>query len=187
MAPSCPQHSTRSTGFSLVELVVVMLILGVIAAIAAPRFGHASTTFRLEAAINKIEADLKYAAQMARAQSRTVKVTFDPDTDSYTITGVDGPLDGVANYTVNLAEPPYEVQIADVRFTLGTSSTFRIDGHGAPINTGVIRIELGPNARLIGVEWSIPSDAKVKAEPIEPSEDVFDIETIIPDGFIKGF
>lgn len=186
MAPSRSQHSTRSTGFSLVELVVVMLILGVIAAIAAPRFGHASTTFRLEAAINKIEADLKYAAHMARAQSRTVEVTFDPDTDSYTITGVESPLNGEANYTVNLAEPPYEVQIADVRFGGGTSSTFRIDGHGTPINTGVIRIELGPNARLIGVEWSTPSDAEVKAEPVEPSKDILDIDLVIPSDFIKG-
>jgi type II secretory pathway pseudopilin PulG len=169
-----------------VELVVVMLVLGVIAAIAAPRFGHASSTFRLDAAIQKIESDLRYAAQMARSQSRTVAVTFDPATDSYTVSGVDSPLDGTGNYRVDLSQPPYEVDIADVRFSGGLASMFRIDGHGSPLNAGVIRIELGPNARLIGVEWTLPSDAKVKAQAVEPSKDVLDLELVVPDGYIKG-
>lgn len=187
MAPSRLQHSTSSTGFSLVELVVVMLVLGVIAAIAAPRFGYASATFRLEAAIQKIEADLQYASQMARSQSRTVAVVFNPANDSYRISGVDSPLGGTGDYTVDLSQPPYEVDIADVRFSGGLANMFRIDGHGAPLNAGVIRVEVGPNARLIGVEWTVPSDAKLKAQVIAPSKEIGDLELVIPDGFIKGF
>ena len=186
MAPSRSQHSTSSTGFSLVELVVVILVLGTIAAVAAPRFGYASTTFRLDAAIKKIEADLQYATQMARSRSQAVVVEFDPDTDSYTITGVNSPLDGTANYTVNLAEAPFEIDLTDVRFNGGTPTSFRIDGHGASINAGAIRIALGPNARLLGVQWSTPAEAKVKAEPVEPIEKVADIDLVIPTDFVKG-
>jgi type II secretion system protein H len=175
----------RSTGFSLVELVVVIFVLGTVAAIAAPRFGHAANSYRLEAAVQKLEADLRYAAQMARAQSREVSVIFDPDTDSYRIVGVRDALGAPTDHIVDLSEPPYRVSMSGVKFGT-TSRVLRINGHGSLLNTGVIRIELGTSARLIGVDWQSPAEQDLRVEPVLPRKEVPNIDLVTPGGFLRG-
>ncbi|MFG0292995.1 MAG: GspH/FimT family pseudopilin [Phycisphaerales bacterium JB065] len=185
MAPTIRMIKRRSTGFSLVELVVVIVVLGTIAAIAAPRFGHAANSYRLEAAVQKLEADLRYATQMARTQSRTVTVQFDPGNDSYRILGVEDAFGGATDYIVDLSQPPYQVDLADVRFSGGTISALRINGHGSLINKGVVRIELGPTARLIGIDWTSPAEQEVKVEVVDPKTKTDGITLVVPDGFLK--
>lgn len=185
MAPTIRMIKRRSTGFSLVELVVVIVVLGTIAAIAAPRFGHAANSYRLESAVQKLEADLRYATQMARAQSRTITVHFDPDSDSYRIIGVKDAFGGANDYSVDLSQPPYQIDLADVRFSDGTPSALRINGHGSLINKGVVRLELGPNARLIGIDWTSPAEQEVKVVVVDPKSETDSITLVVPDGFLK--
>lgn len=185
MAPVIRMTKRRSTGFSLVELVVVIVILGTIAAIAAPRFGHAANSYRLESAVQKIEADLRYATQMARTQSRTVTIQFSPTNDSYRIIGVEDILGAPTDHIVDLSQPPFRLHISDVRFSDGTPNQLRINGHGTLLNKGVIRIELGPYARLIGIDWTSPSEQDVKVVAVEPKSEIGNIESVVPGGFLK--
>lgn len=63
----------RSTGFTLVELIMTMVVIGVIAAVAAPRFFD-NNVFKLRGFADQVQASLRYAQKIAIAQRTTVCV-----------------------------------------------------------------------------------------------------------------
>lgn len=63
-------------GFSLVELVVVLVIVGVLAALFAPRLLDAET--RASWYTEQVKAGLRYAQRQAVAQRRSVYVEVQP-------------------------------------------------------------------------------------------------------------
>jgi MSHA pilin protein MshC len=65
-----PEH-----GFTLVELVVTLIIVGILAVVVAPRFQDQSS-FDARTFSDKTLAVLRYAQKTAIAQRRTVCVTF---------------------------------------------------------------------------------------------------------------
>lgn len=73
----------KASGFTLVELIIIMVIIGIIAVVAMPRFFQRST-FEARGFYDEAQAALRYAQKQAIAQRRPVAVGV--DTGSATIT-----------------------------------------------------------------------------------------------------
>jgi MSHA pilin protein MshC len=80
----CWQVRRHQVGFTLVELIMVIVILGVLAAVAAPRMFNASD-FNARGFHDETLSLLRYAQKSAIAQRRTVCVAFSDTTVSLTM------------------------------------------------------------------------------------------------------
>lgn len=70
-------------GFTLIELMIVVALLGVFAAIAVPSFTQFINNNRTQSANNEVLALLQYARSTAVAQRTTISVC--PDDDSWAV------------------------------------------------------------------------------------------------------
>lgn len=114
--------------FSLIELVLVLMVLGIITAIAAPRFAGASDGYKLAAGQAQIQAEINLWVDRAQRMSRFHTIHFDKSTEIvYLYDGaVTTPADAV--YTMNLADPPFGIDL--YRTSLGASGELMVNGDG---------------------------------------------------------
>jgi prepilin-type N-terminal cleavage/methylation domain-containing protein len=77
-----PAASRRSTGFTLVELVMVMIVIGVMAVFVAPR-ALDLTDWRLRAFGDELQAQTMAMQRLALAQRRPVVATLTPTGASF--------------------------------------------------------------------------------------------------------
>ena len=74
----------RFNGFTLVEIIVVVVILGIAALIAVPMFSGAAD-MQVRSAANRVAADLDYAKGLAVTHQKNYSVVFYPASESYDI------------------------------------------------------------------------------------------------------
>lgn len=126
---------------------MVLSIITVVAAIAAPRFAGADQRYRADAAARRIAADLDYVSRTARARAAAQSISFSVTTDSYTSSA--RPLDVGPDqaYVVRLDVSPYRAAISRVDFEGGAEIIF--NGHGMPDRDGLVVIEAGRASRRV--------------------------------------
>lgn len=78
-----------SAGFTLIELIMVIVIAGILALVAAPRFFNASA-FKSQGFADQVQAALRYAQKEAIAQHRNVCVAMTATTITLTIASSSG-------------------------------------------------------------------------------------------------
>ena len=132
---------SRQAGFTLVELLVVLTIAGLIAAVAVPVFGRAVPHYRAESAARGLMGDLRSARDQAVATGHMEAVSFTPDQSAYATGGRTRRL-GVA----------MAVSIGETDLPPGAQAIlhFYTDGSCDPI-----RIALGDGERptVIRTDW----------------------------------
>ena len=71
--------SCNNRGFTLVELVMVMLVIGIIAAVAMPRVGSMMDRQSMRRTINVMRGTARYLQARSALTKRTYRLTFDLD------------------------------------------------------------------------------------------------------------
>ena len=152
MGRHIPRTSRRPlpAGFTLLELVIVLVILATLGAIAAPRYATALDRYHADATARRIVADLELARATARNTSASVTVTFDPGLNSYVMTGVDSLDHPGTDATLLLSRAPYRSQL--VSTGLGGDDELVFDGFGVPDLGGTVLIQCGAESRTIAVD-----------------------------------
>lgn len=134
----------HSTGFTLVELIVVMVVAGILAGFAVPRFFDRGA-FDSRGFQDQVLAGLRYAQKAAIAQHRSVCVAF--TANSLTLTtgataacgsNLSGP-DGSTPYRISSNAAGFAVTPAGFSFdsrgspSFTTTQTLSITGYATPI------------------------------------------------------
>ena len=102
----------RGNAFSLIELIVVLLLVSIVAAVGSTRYAEALSHHRAQRRAQQIAAQIQAARQAARSRSQIVSLAFDTVAERYTVTGVANPDHPTLPFVVNLAEGPLTAQLS---------------------------------------------------------------------------
>jgi prepilin-type N-terminal cleavage/methylation domain-containing protein len=138
-----PQSAFRNpqSGMSLIEVIVVMIIIGILAAMVIPKidFGGTSSKASVDGAANMIASDIRYAQEFAMANRVSKTIRFIATQSSYTFLPTSG-LDPSG-------------QLASLRVTIGTTIDFTFNSLGEPIAGGgsIVTVSDGVTTKTITV------------------------------------
>ena len=149
-------------GFSLTELIVMIVLIGIFGAMAMTRTNTGLTTIQVQIAIDQITTDIDYSKSMAFARHDTITLVFSTTLEQYTIyNGPDGSRSAITNFpnstngVISFDQSDFiEVNITSANFN--GSSELQFLPLGDPKSGGSIVL----NSKTISVEpvtgkWSV--------------------------------
>jgi prepilin-type N-terminal cleavage/methylation domain-containing protein len=149
--------------FTLLEVVMVLMVIGIIAALAVPMYVSAAST-QLRVAADMIASDLEYAKSMSISTGKSHSAVFDTAAESYSIENSDGqviahPVHIGADYTVSFANDSRLNRVDIVNTNFGATETVSfdnigapVDGSGAALNNGFIQLRAGSHTMRVKIE-----------------------------------
>ncbi len=127
-------------GFTLVEIIVIVIIIGILSYIFVANFGGSYSKLQYETLAKKIAADVRFARELAVSQGKGTRVYIDQINNRYYLKWEDGtyiknPVGG-EDFIVQLGTGDFkEVQITATAFTGGRLD---FDTKGFPLNAGAM-------------------------------------------------
>lgn len=191
-------HHARNA-FTLLETILVIVLVGVVAAVGVPRLVENADRRQLLAEARRLAADLNLARTRAASTSLAYRVTFDCDRDQYSIlpedaeraarvqeglTSIDGTTSPTGEETaIDLASASRTEMLRVTRaarlerLDLGGATDVVFNGFGAPDRGGIVVLTRGKYSISITIEKDrgavIISDVtRTSIDPVEAPEPV---------------
>lgn len=140
-APLSRSDGPGRGGFTLIEMIITVLIMGILAAVAAPRFHGSLVRMRAESAARRIQADLHLARDQAIATSTAKVVSFSLANHTYQLSSTADLNRKSENYVVDLTAEPYRAMLVTVNF--GGDAQVVFDHFGQADSGGTITVAAG--------------------------------------------
>ncbi len=142
-------HRSRSAGFTLVELVAIITIAGILAAVAGPRFFNAAT-FASRGYADQAAGFLRYAQKLAVARHAGVTVQVGSAGLSLCATA-SNPCGDANPWPGPQGETPYRADVPGGVTLAGNATDFSFDAQGRP-SAGITLTITGDTVRSLTVE-----------------------------------
>lgn len=136
-------------GFTLVELVAIILIAGILAAVAGPRFFNPST-FAARGYTDAASGFLRYAQKLAVARHGDVSVQIGGDGLALCATSAN-PCADANPWPGPQGETPYRVDVPSGVTQTASAALVSFDSQGRP-SAGITLTITGDTARVLTVE-----------------------------------
>ena len=150
----------KDSGFSLIELMVVIGIIATVLAITVPAYLTYIPTYRLNSAVEELQGSMQIARVKAIKEAASVCVSVNTGTETCTVFLDNGAGGGTSNNkaqdgteaTIKILTMPRGVDIYDVTFS---GNVAQFNSRGLPTNIGAIRLRNGPQGRYRAVVVNI--------------------------------
>ena len=148
----------RSTGVTVIELLVMIAIVAILSLVVAPSFVRAITNMRLQGVGNELVADLHLTRSEALSRNLPVQLVTQGDGRGYSIVTVEDkpqPLKTVALPASVVLTANIKVQFDPLRAMTGTDTTLLLESGGGT------RLQLSANpsgkVQMCSPQGSLPS------------------------------
>ena len=187
-AGTAPQAPGESGGFTLVELLIVVLIMGIVVMAGVPTLVTGLERYRLSAAATQVATAIEYAQLTAMTTGGDTKVTINSSSNTVLVERfepgvsllgsetqlseavVEGgsyvtmghPINKGADYRISLASADGSGGVDVATSTFGGGNFVIFDAQGTPSNGGTVTLTLGSTQATLTVDaltGKVASDA----------------------------
>lgn len=157
-------HTMRTrSAFSLVELIVVVAILAIVAALVIPKIGSAGDSQAIAAA-TILKSDLEVTRSLALTTQQTHSLVFSSDRQSYKVvanytggdyaaaTAVAHPVLAQQSFTVTLASKNGMSGVTVVSASFGGAAYVTFSSQGEPSSAGTVTLRSGSTQMQVSIE-----------------------------------
>ena len=156
-------------GFTLIETVIVLVIVGILAALAIPRF-DSFYSIKFEGSLKKVISDIRYVQQLAISRHENCRIIFNPGNDTYSAqeqltaaapwNAINDPFTRASLLMNFRTDSQYRgIDIFSANFN--SSNILQFDWQGVPLSAGNVTFSYRGNSRTVSV---LPNTGKANTQ-----------------------